>query len=278
MGLSSNILWHQTDGDSFYKILESKKLCYSYSIERIILNQNHELMPVAFPMISVSDFPFSEIGNNKWAYGDYCIGFNQKWGETVGFSPVCYCSYGSCILRLINGQLNLARESNSQTLFALAMIMFSHMKFVEGPLKTRKKTFEKYRFYDEREWRVVLSTMKGGQTEIKPYLNVDDYYSFKKKCEGKPLLDVGVGFSYDDIHYIIVETKEDVPQTRGIVGSGIHIFTKDEVIEDVIGVEHHKEIPPSKVQLDLEAALRQEERLKNFFENRKKVENSGNYN
>lgn len=90
MGLSSNILWHQTGEEGFYAILKSKRLRYSYCLERII--PEFKLKPIAFPMISVSDYPFSEIGNNKWAYGNYCIGFKQNWGVKVGFSPVTYCS------------------------------------------------------------------------------------------------------------------------------------------------------------------------------------------
>ena len=36
MGLSSNILWHQTGEEGFYAILKSKRLRYSYCLERII--------------------------------------------------------------------------------------------------------------------------------------------------------------------------------------------------------------------------------------------------
>lgn len=93
MGLSSNILWHQTDRKAFYEIIRTKKLRYSYSLERII--PEFRLLPFAFPMISMSDYPFSEISHNKWTYGDYCIGFRQSWGEKIGFSPVWYCSLGS---------------------------------------------------------------------------------------------------------------------------------------------------------------------------------------
>ena len=134
MGLSSNILWHQTNESGFYEILKSKRLRYSYCLERII--PEFKLNPVAFPMISVSDYPFSEIGNNKWAYGNYSIGFNQKWGEKVGFSPVCYCSYGSRSLHQLNRLLEEAIKTESQKLFGLSMFLFSHMKFVEAPLST----------------------------------------------------------------------------------------------------------------------------------------------
>ena len=35
MGLSSNILWHQTRRDAFFKILRTKEILYSYSVERV---------------------------------------------------------------------------------------------------------------------------------------------------------------------------------------------------------------------------------------------------
>jgi len=275
MGLSSNILWHQTNEEGFYEILNSKKLRYSYSLERII--PMFKLKPVAFPMISVSDYPFSEIGNNKWAYGDFCIGFNQKWGEKVGFSPVSYCSYGSRSLQQINNLLDEAIKTDSQKLFGLAMFLFSHMKFVEAPLKTKKKLFEKYRFFDEREWRVVPYITETDNDGIMPFLTEDGYKEYKENNNGKSLLKIGVDFQYDDIHYIIVETKEDVQKTIDIVGTGIHVFTKDEIIEDVIGVDHHEEIKPSQEQMDLEAGLRHIERFRNkFLEYREKWETEKN--
>lgn len=264
MGLSSNILWHQTSEDGFYEILKSRELRYSYSLERII--PLFGLKPVAFPMISVSDYPFSEIGNNKWTYGDYCIGFSQKWGEHVGFSPVCYCSYGSRILQHLNDLLGKAIKSNSKEMFELAMSMFSYMKFVEAPLITQKRLFEKYRFYDEREWRVVPSTTETDKAEVSPYMTEKGYKDYKENNDGKSLLKIGVNFQYDDIHYIIVKTKDDVNKTRDIVGNEIHLFTKNEIIEDVIGVEHHQEILPSQQQLDMEAAFRHLERVKNDFD------------
>lgn len=90
MGLSSNILWHQTKKDAFFKILRSKEFLYSYSIENVFPIKEDQ--GLAIPMISMSDFPFSEIANNKWAYGDYTIGLSREWGIKNGFSPVLYCN------------------------------------------------------------------------------------------------------------------------------------------------------------------------------------------
>ncbi len=87
--LSSNVLWHQTGVEGFYGILKSKRLRYSYCLEGIV--SEFKLKPIAFPMISVSDYPFSEIGNNKWVYDNYCFGFDQSWEMKVGLSRVAYC-------------------------------------------------------------------------------------------------------------------------------------------------------------------------------------------
>lgn len=260
MGLSSNILWHQTGEEGFYEILKSKRLRYSYCLERII--PEFRLEPIAFPMISVSDYPFSEIGNNKWAYGNYCIGFKQTWGVKAGFSPVTYCSYGSRGLQLLNLLLHDAAKNDIQSRFGVVMYLFAQMKFVQAPLVTKHKKFKNYRFYDEREWRVVPYITETENAELWPFYDEKGYKEFKKNNNDSSLLKIGVNFQYDDIHYIIVEKDEDIKKTKDIVGDRIHIFTKSEIMEDVIGVDHHDEILPSREQMDYEAAQRHIERIR----------------
>lgn len=275
MGLSSNNLWHQTNRDGFYGILKSKRLRYSYCQERIV--PEFKLFPIAFPMISVSDYPFSEIGNNKWAYGDFCIGFKQEWGVKVGFSPVCYCSLGSRVLSQLNNLLKEAIRTDSKKYFGLSLFLFANMKFVKAPLITKTKTFKEYRFYDEREWRVVPYITETDEAEVLPFLTEDGYKEYKANHNDSSLLDIGVDFQYEDIHYIIVESEDDVQRTRDIVGMSVHIFTQDEVIEDVIGVDHHDEILPSPLVQDMEAAKRHLERTMNALRNRKDVEENGKH-
>ena len=277
MGLSSNILWHQTNEKSFYDILKSKRLRYSYCLERII--PEFKLEPIAFPMISVSDYPLSEIGNNKWAYGNYCVGFKQSWGVKVGFSPVAYCSYGSRGLQVLNLLLDDALKNDLKSRFGAVMFLFAHMKFVQAPLATKHKTFKNYRFYDEREWRVVPYISETDNAELWPFFNEEGYNEFKEGNNGSSLLKIGVDFQYDDIRYLIVDKDDDIHKTRNIVGDRIHIFTKDEVMENVVGVEHHEEILPSPEQLDYEAAQRHLARLrkmaKEYFEKRNEENNKG---
>lgn len=251
MGLSSNILWHQTGKEGFYGILKSKRLRYSYCLERII--PEFKLKPIAFPMISVSDYPFSEIGNSKWAYGNYCIGFKQAWGVKAGFSPVTYCSYGSRGLQMLNLLLRDAAKNDIKSRFGVVMYLFAQMKFVQAPLVTKHKKFKNYRFYDEREWRVVPYITETENAELWPFYDEEGYKEFKKNNNDSSLLDIGVDFQYDDIHYIIVDKEDDIQKTKEIVGDRIHIFTKTEIMEDVIGIDHHEEIIPSQFELDLEA-------------------------
>jgi len=254
MGLSSNILWHQTNEQGFYEILKSKKLRYSYCLERIV--PEFKFKPIAFPMISVSDYPLSEIGNNQWAYGNYCIGFKQNWGVKAGFSPVTYCSLGSRSLQVLNILLDDSLKNDIQSRFGAVMYLFAHMKFVQAPLVTKHKKFKNYRFYDEREWRVVPYITETDNAELWPFYDEEGYKVFKKENNGTSLLDIGVNFQYDDIHYIIVEKETDIEKTRDIVGDRIHIFTKGEIVEDVVGVDHHEEILPSQFEMDQEASMR----------------------
>ena len=254
MGLSSNILWHQTNEQGFYEILKSKKLRYSYCLERIV--PEFKFKPIAFPMISVSDYPLSEIGNNQWAYGNYCIGFKQNWGVKAGFSPVTYCSLGSRSLQVLNILLDDSLKNDIQSRFGAVMYLFAHMKVVQAPLVTKHKKFKNYRFYDEREWRVVPYITETDNAELWPFYDEEGYKDFKKENNGTSLLDIGVEFQYDDIHYIIVENESDVQKTRDIVGDRVHIFTKGEIVEDVVGVDHHEEILPSQFEIDQEASMR----------------------
>ena len=259
MGLSSNILWHQTKEKGFYDILKSKTLLYSYSLERIVPIK--DMMPIAFPMISVSDYPISEISNNDWRYGSYCIGFRQEWGIKMGFSPVWYCSYNSHSLHQLYILLEDAIKRKSQGHIGVIIALFANMKLNQAPLQTKNQKFGKYRFYDEHEWRLVPFITETDHAEVMPFLSEEGYKEYKNNHKNSSLLSFGVDFQYEDIHYIIAEKEADVESTKRIVGNKVHIFTKAEIIEDVIGVDHHEEILPSQEQQDKEAAQRYAARL-----------------
>ena len=84
MGLSSNILWHQTNYANLRNIIKSRSLKCSYSLEEVdeILGQK-----VAFPMISMCDLPISELSEYQGKYGDYAIGLSREWGVKINLRP-----------------------------------------------------------------------------------------------------------------------------------------------------------------------------------------------
>lgn len=240
MGLSSNILWHQTDIDGFRGILESKRLLYSYSLETI--RAGEEILVEAFPMISLSDLPFAELdfylncekydrGDAKFkTYGGYIFGFRREWGIRNKFSPVWYCeTYHEGLCRIVANW-----KDNHGDVFLYHLI--GNIKNNEGELP--KANLDRYRFYNEREYRRLLD---GGHSQT---FTKDEYEAYKKQHNGSSLLEPrgGIGFSVADIRYIIVPddvARADFYRNQTGEWSRVSVFTRDEVNQNFIGIRHH---------------------------------------
>lgn len=276
MGLSANTLWHMTKKDAFMSILKSKQFRYSYSLERAFPVKN--MKGVAFPMISMSDLPFSEIATTKWTYGDYAIGLSREWGVKNGFSPVWYCNTGSRVWSQLCKFIYEAITHDDKGYFGMGMYLMSNVKFVQAPLISHKRKFKNYRFYDEREYRLVPHITETDKEGIPPFILEEQYEEFKK-ANGSSMLDFGVSFEYSDIKYLIVNSESNIEEVKKVLSregtfSNILIVTKKDVMEDFIGIEHNEEILPSLEEQDLEAAQRHlsrmRERIFNMLSERKK--------
>lgn len=243
MGLSSNILWHQTSENGISAILESAQLRYAYSVETIISDAG--LIKAAFPMVSVCDLPFSELdfflnceksyGDNHFHnYGGYVIGFKREWGQRNGFTPVWYCDPHSDILNLIHQRWH----NNEKEIFIYTLA--GHIKNSEGELE--KARADKYRFQDEREYRRLAPFSSLPKEKIT--LSPGDYKKYKA-TNGNSLLNStidGIKFTPDDIAYIIVPTDEDKTKLLSEYGHILGrtpVFTRDEVNANFIGIRHH---------------------------------------
>lgn len=241
MGLSSTVLWHQTKRDAFFKILSSRRLYYSYSQE-FVLTKNPD-NPIAFPMISLCDLPLSEFASNNWTYGDFAIGFSQNWGSKNRFTPVCYCNKNSIFLKRLIDSLNKNRspEINNKILYCCA-----YLKYVQGPLKTSKKSFTNYKFYDEREERLILDPEEN--KGIKFILYGDEYNQYKRDNKNSSLVNNKfVEFENKDIRYIVANSNENIAKAKRILFKdtenidNIVFLTKSQVTEDIIGANHNVE-------------------------------------
>lgn len=244
MGLSSNVLWHQTKKPGLMNILKTKKLYFSYCLEDILGSER--LKGIAFPMVSLCDLPLSEFGAGKWAYGNYALGFSRKWGVEKGFNPVCYCLRDSEFFTNQIDNLGKAFDSGNVDLIEKAIYPFSYMKFVEGPLL--KKRYVNYRFYDEKEIRLVPTIE--GIGDYPYFLDDINYEKYKNNNNGSSVLGTyGVPFEYTDLKYVIVESEQNRNEVIGFFQkqhvdfSHIVILTKSQILEDIVGDNHNVELP-----------------------------------
>lgn len=195
-------------------------------------------------MVSLCDLPLSEFGAGKWAYGNYALGFSRKWGVEKGFNPVCYCIKDSEYFENQVSNLEKAFNSGNLDLIEKAIYPFAYMKLVEGPLL--KKHYLNYRFYDEKEIRLVPAVE---EIDEYPYFLDDIKYEQYKQNNGSSLLGThGVSFEYTDVKYIIVDSDknrkeiQDFFQNQEVDFSHIVILTKSQILEDIVGENHNVEL------------------------------------
>ena len=106
MGISSNILWHQTNAKNAKAILMSKKLSYNYCEEQFSC-ENGNMFSACFPMISLFNMPLEQLYDyikEDGKYGNVIIGFKEEWWKRNGFSPVNYCTKEAIFFKTISSQ------------------------------------------------------------------------------------------------------------------------------------------------------------------------------
>ena len=255
MGLSSNILWHQTNYNSLRKIIRSKRILCAYSIEDVADIVGQEL---AFPMVSMCDLPLSEFTEYQGKYGDYSIGLSREWGIKNRFTPLWYYESKSRVPQLLKKQFENAVASGDGSILSLIGVV-SYMKKTEGPLP--KHNYSTYRFYDEREVRYVPSfeyLVYGGE---KPVLTRDEYDQYKAAHQNVSTINASVSFDWKDVRYIIVKEEKQIATMidylakQGCDNKTIAVFSAKQVYQDFIGYKHNVEIPlPAPVGIDRDMA------------------------
>lgn len=258
MGLSSNVLWHQTDKDGLKGILSEKGFFYSYSLENISCKDT--IFKAAFPMVSVCDFPLSEFGEYIQRYGNYSIGLSREWGIKKGFTPVWYCEENSPALKIqmehfykIQNQLNDVIAEKTE--YERFIYLLSYIKNYERELPKRQYTI--YRFYDEREFRTVPTPQILEWNGIEVFLNEEEYKRYKMRTGNSLIKSMKVPFEWEDIRFIIVENEDNINEFRRIIERGsekknlrINYFTNTQIENDVIGGNHNVKLQIKKIDFD----------------------------
>ena len=185
-------------------------------------------------------------------YGGYLIGMKRTWGKSNGLAPVWYCDSESTILNAIIDrynqiEVNIKNGKNFTISREIFLYTLSHIKNYEGQLIAHD--FNKYRFYDEREFRSVprYKELKKLHPTIQPYLSEKDYQDYKRKHKNTLIKTLKLSFEWEDIRYIVVKRKQDIKTISELLQNlapDIHpqIFTTQQILEDVIGCNHNRQL------------------------------------
>jgi hypothetical protein len=210
MAISTNSIIHYTDHINKLIGILKDGFYIKYCSEELEI-ENDMGSSAAHPMISFCDIPLSHSSNHFDAYGRYGIGLSKDWANSMGINPVLYLEAKSSICKTIGKLLEQRRDplttlTEEQKLQILRIKCFS--KNYSGPLKRKKVNESNYRFYDEREWRLVPEKDKLDGANFS--IALSNYKRNKGKYNEK-LKNLKFKFKPKDISYIIVAKTNEIP-------------------------------------------------------------------
>ena len=218
MNISSNTLFHFTKKrDNILSILENgfyPRLCLE---ENYLYAANYEYW--AIPMVCFCDIPLGNIQRHMKTYGKYALGLSKDWAKRKGITPVLYSNDESLALDSLREQLYRCGINSSENAYnndgiLNALMYFScYVKQYDGQVTINKKT-RTVRFYDEREWRYVPSSIKKDENSCY-ILSKGEFENETLKQDINNLLKkLSLHFSINDINYVIVESEKDVLEMK----------------------------------------------------------------
>ena len=206
MSISTNSIIHYTNSlDNLIGILQ-EGFRIKYCSERLNLGKSR-YSSAAHPMISFCDIPLSASIQHFEAYGKYGIGLSKKWAFEIGINPVLYIDENSLfaenLYELIKERRN---EKTNLTLKQKKEILHikSYAKNYSGSFTRKNEIYKNYKFYDEREWRIV------------PDNNILGAALFSISSKSR-ISNIRLEFDAKDISYIIVERTDEIPDIIKIV-------------------------------------------------------------
>ena len=209
MPISTDSIIHYTKKISSLRSILKEGFKIKYCAEDLQLSPTNARS--AHPMISFCDIPLSNSQQHFGTYGYYGIGLSKSWAIRNGINPVIYVDKNSRLARAISEllidqrskDLKFTKEQNKNI---VAIKGFA--KNYEGPLSRGTTHNLHYRFYDEREWRLVPTNE---QIDGKSFAIGLKRYNDNKDRYNDPLKSLRFTFDVADISYIIVKKTKDIP-------------------------------------------------------------------
>lgn len=216
MAISTDSIIHYTDSLTNIESILKEGFMLKYCSERLNV-EGGDGSVAAHPMISFCDIPLSQSHKHFDAYGRYGIGLSKEWAYQMGINPVLYIDKKSLIGQSLDSLLKDRRDSSSnltsvQKTNILRLKCF--MKNYSGHLKRKNIDNKNYRFYDEREWRLVPESKDINNASFS--IDNTSYIKDKNKYNDK-IKDCRFFFKPNDISYIIVDKTSEIPGVINIL-------------------------------------------------------------
>lgn len=210
MAISTNSIIHYTDSIETLELILKEGFKIKYCLEKLNLDTGSST--AAHPMISFCDIPLSDSRQHFDAYGKYGIGLTKDWAVRNGVNPVLYIDHNSLFAKSLHELIkerrkkdtNLTPEQGDQILQ-----IKSYAKNYSGHLKRKSVDNPNYKFYDEREWRLVPN---GSDINNAAFSLIPDYYRKNKDSYNEKIANCRFTFKSTDISYIIVEQTFEIPK------------------------------------------------------------------
>jgi len=211
MAISTNSIIHYTGSFDILTLILKEGFKIKYCAEKLKLGATGT-SNAAHPMISFCDIPLSDSKQHFEAYGKYGIGLSKKWAVKKGVNPVLYIDKNSLLAISIYELIKERRKKKSNlTLKQKREILQikSYAKNYSGLLKRKTINNPNYKYYDEKEWRLVPN--KANLNNASFSINLRDYEKDKEKYNSK-IADCRFDFTSKDISYIIVHKTSEIPK------------------------------------------------------------------
>ena len=111
----------------------------------------------------------------------------------------------------------------------------------------QKDRSEAQRNFEIKTLNYSLAIQNASNLEVQPYLSEKDYQDYKRKHKNTLIKTLKLSFEWEDIRYIVVKRKQDIKTISELLQNlapDIHpqIFTTQQILEDVIGCNHNRQL------------------------------------
>lgn len=208
--------------------IKSKMISPWYCEEDIRYLKIPKIKKIAFPMKCFCDINMHQIEEHLSWYGYYGLALTKEWGIKNNIQPIQYINPNSCLSDDYKVAFSKALKIKKKTQSKNELIMKNYLlhqlmyfKSISGYIRNRNtnKIIKKC-FTDECEWRYVPNVSQIGYRQIyydKEIINAGGLDSLSLSMIENPK--VSLKFDYEDLKYIIVNTKEDFKELSKFINS-----------------------------------------------------------